>query len=122
MNVMSAWDVHTMLELVAPGIQHRFITYDAGPDRVALMAHPDGSWARAEQVGGRVVVHQGGPRRLHNLLNQARALAHVSRIAHPGYATPIDPEGAITPSRDTRLGCGAVHDSLMVECRRVVEV
>ncbi|MED7926638.1 methyltransferase domain-containing protein [Nonomuraea sp. LP-02] len=100
MNVTTAWDVGTMLELIAPGIQHRFITYDADPDRVALMAHPDGSWARAEQIGGRVMVHQSGPRRLHDLLDQVREhWLTYGELPIRGAEVAIDLEGVITLRR-----------------------
>ena len=38
------------------------------------MAHEDGSWARATAVGDdRPTVHQGGPRRLWDLLDECRS-------------------------------------------------
>ncbi|MGO4759093.1 methyltransferase domain-containing protein, partial [Streptomyces sp. 2MCAF27] len=62
-DVANAWDLDSMLSLKAPGIEHSY--EDDGEQRVALMAHEDGSWARATATGDdRPTVHQGGPRRL----------------------------------------------------------
>ncbi len=66
-----AWELRSMLEVTAPGIEHDYRR--TGDTRVAPMVHADGSWARAEQTGdGLAVVHQGGPRRLWYLLDEAR--------------------------------------------------
>lgn len=70
-DVANAWDLDSMLSLQAPGIEHSY--EDDGEQRVALMAHEDGSWARATAVGDdRPTVHQGGPRRLWDLLDECR--------------------------------------------------
>ncbi|MFE5873043.1 50S ribosomal protein L11 methyltransferase [Streptomyces roseifaciens] len=70
-NVVEAWDLSSMLDVTAPGIEHR---YEEHQDRrVALMAHPDGSWVRAvAQADGLPTVHQGGPRRLWDTLDEIR--------------------------------------------------
>ncbi|MGW0811493.1 hypothetical protein [Nonomuraea sp. NPDC002799] len=39
-DVVNAWDVSTMLELIVSGIEHRFITYDGSDDRTAIMTSP----------------------------------------------------------------------------------
>ncbi|MFC4014820.1 methyltransferase domain-containing protein [Nonomuraea purpurea] len=98
LDVVNAWDVGTMLELIAPGIEHRYIT-DNG-DRVALMAHPDGSWARAEERGGMVTVHQSGPRRLWSYLDAVRDrwIRH-GELPFRGARATITPEGMITLRR-----------------------
>lgn len=71
-DVANAWDLDSMLSLKAPGIEHSY--EDDGEQRVALMAHEDGSWARATAVGDdRPTVHQGGPRRLWDLLDECRS-------------------------------------------------
>ncbi|MFD0447325.1 hypothetical protein ACFQ10_41150 [Streptomyces indonesiensis] len=60
-DVANAWDLASMLDIEAPGIEHDF--REDGAQRVALMAHADGSWARATATGNeRPTVHQGGPR------------------------------------------------------------
>lgn len=102
MDVVNGWDVATMLDLAAPGIEHRFFTGDAGADRVALMAHGDGSWARAEERDGEVTVHQGGPRRLYDLLDQVREhWLRAGELPIRGATATISPEGEITLRRGT---------------------
>ncbi|TYB61396.1 methyltransferase domain-containing protein [Nonomuraea sp. PA05] len=100
MDVVEAWDVDTMMELLAPGIEHRFITYDDKADRVALMAHEDGSWVRAEERDGKVVVHQGGPRRLHDLLDRVREQwLREGELPIRGAKVAVSPAGVISLRR-----------------------
>jgi len=67
----NAWELRSMVEILAPGIVHDF--QEEGDTRIALMVHEDGSWARAVQTGNEPgVVHQGGPRRLWDVLDRAR--------------------------------------------------
>ncbi|MEV0622436.1 methyltransferase domain-containing protein [Nonomuraea sp. NPDC050404] len=100
MDVVNAWDVSSMLDIIAPGIEHRYITYDDTPDRVALMAHEDGSWCRAEETGGKVTIHQGGPRRLHSYLDQVREhWLQRGELPIRGAAVTITPDGVITLKR-----------------------
>ncbi|WP_436745439.1 methyltransferase domain-containing protein [Streptomyces sp. URMC 129] len=71
-DVANAWDLSSMLGLTVPGIEHQY--QEDGEQRVALMAHPDGSWARATATGDDPpAVHQGGPRRLWNELDAIRS-------------------------------------------------
>jgi protein-L-isoaspartate O-methyltransferase len=71
LNVGESWELASMLEVTAPGISHRY-REDNGT-RTAWMTHPDGSWARAAAVGAEApVVHQGGPRRLWDILDGLR--------------------------------------------------
>ncbi|WP_214110990.1 methyltransferase domain-containing protein [Acrocarpospora catenulata] len=94
-KVEEAWEVLSMLELAAPGIEH---TYAADGDiRTMLMVHEDGSWARAEQKGRALpTVHQGGPRRLWDLLDEIRDywLRHGSLPLY-GAQVRITPDGTI---------------------------
>jgi len=72
LDVANAWQVSTMLTIAAPGIRHG---YRREPDgrHTATMTHPDESWAPATAVGTeRPTVHQGGPRRLWDLLDDVR--------------------------------------------------
>lgn len=71
-SVMEAWDLHSVLEVAAPGVVHGYGEDDDGT-RTALMAHADGSWARAVGHGtDPPTVHQGGPRRLWDILDELR--------------------------------------------------
>ncbi|GHF06750.1 methyltransferase domain-containing protein [Streptomyces morookaense] len=71
-DVEQAWDLDSMLSVTTPGIVHRY--HQDGENRTAIMAHADGSWARATAVGiDRPTVHQGGPRRLWDALDEVRA-------------------------------------------------
>lgn len=71
-HVAEAWEIASALALTAPGIQHGY-REDADGRHTAVMAHDDGSWARATGHRGQPpTVHQGGPRRLWDLLDQIR--------------------------------------------------
>ncbi|TGN72509.1 protein-L-isoaspartate(D-aspartate) O-methyltransferase [Streptomyces bauhiniae] len=102
LDVMRAWEVWSMLTLAAPGIEHRTGTSDDG-SRMTWMLHPDGSWARARTAHGEhtTTVHQGGPRRLYDLLDDIRQ-RWLERGELPVYgaAVAITPEGETTLSRD----------------------
>ncbi|MEW5356187.1 protein-L-isoaspartate(D-aspartate) O-methyltransferase [Streptomyces sp. 16-176A] len=102
LDVMQAWEVWSMLSLTAPGIEHRTGTGDDGT-RLAWMLHPDGSWARARTAPGEhtATVHQGGPRRLYDLLDgiRRRWLEHGEL---PVYGARV----AITPTGETTLSRG----------------
>jgi protein-L-isoaspartate O-methyltransferase len=95
-DVASAGDLYSALGLAAPGLEH---DYAEEPDgrRTAWMVHPDGSWARATAHGDDPpAVHQSGPRRLWDLLDDLRAswLRHGSLPVHGADAT-LTPDGAI---------------------------
>ncbi|MEY9988078.1 protein-L-isoaspartate O-methyltransferase [Streptomyces sp. V4I8] len=99
-DVANAWDLDSMLGITAPGIEHSY--RENGARRTAVMAHADGSWARAfTGDDGRTVVHQGGPRRLWEILDGLRAywLQH-GELPVRGAAVLITPEG------QTRLARG----------------
>jgi len=102
LNVMRAWELWSMLSLMAPGIEHRTGTDDDGAG-MAWMLHPDGSWARARTAPGEgtATVHQGGPRRLYDLLDEIRR-RWLERGELPVYGAQvtISPEGGTTLSRD----------------------
>ncbi|MFC5720325.1 methyltransferase domain-containing protein [Streptomyces gamaensis] len=70
-DVAEAWDLASMLDITAPGIEHHYEARDGR--RLALMAHADGSWARATAHGTEPpTVHQSGPQRLWDALDDIR--------------------------------------------------
>lgn len=92
-DVANAWDLDSMLGITAPGIEHAY--HEVGDRRIAVMAHADGSWARATAVAGeRPTVHQGGPRRLWDILDEIRAywLQH-GELPVRGARVRIAPDG-----------------------------
>ncbi|MEU8267862.1 protein-L-isoaspartate(D-aspartate) O-methyltransferase [Sphaerisporangium sp. NPDC049002] len=95
----NAWELRSMLEVMAPGIEHNY--HENGDARIALMVHEDGSWARAEQIGRELpAVHQGGPRRLWDVLDEARDywLQH-GMLPLYGANVRITPDGTIHMQR-----------------------
>ncbi|WP_327175749.1 protein-L-isoaspartate(D-aspartate) O-methyltransferase [Streptomyces sp. NBC_01335] len=101
LDVMQAWEVWSMLTLTAPGIEHRTGTADDG-SRMTWMLHPDGSWARARTEKGErtATVHQGGPRRLYDLLEcvRWRWIEHGELPVY-GAKVTISPDGETTFTR-----------------------
>lgn len=96
--VPETWSVRSMLQLRTPGIEHRHRWH---PDRshTVWMTHPDGSWARAHATTPREAptVHQGGPRRLWDPLEDI--LDHLNWIGElPVYGArvTITPDGVTT--------------------------
>ncbi|GIH23921.1 protein-L-isoaspartate O-methyltransferase [Acrocarpospora phusangensis] len=93
------WEIRSMLEIAAPGIEH---SYGEDEDsRTAVMVHEDGSWARAESTGGDPpTVHQGGPRRLWDELDHVRDywLQHGALPLY-GARVRVSPDGAIRLQR-----------------------
>ncbi|WP_030420189.1 MULTISPECIES: protein-L-isoaspartate O-methyltransferase [unclassified Streptomyces] len=103
LDVTRAWEVRSMLSLAAPGIEHRTGTGEDGA-RMTWMLHPDGSWARARTAPGErtTTVHQGGPRRLYDLLEEIR-WRWLEHGELPVYGARV----TITPDGTTTLSCGA---------------
>ncbi|WP_245966418.1 methyltransferase domain-containing protein [Sphaerisporangium album] len=99
-DVREAWELASMLEVTAPGIEHRF-NEDRDGLRTALMLHRDGSWARATgQRGDAPLVHQGGPRRLWDILDEIRQQWLIEgSLPVYGSKVLISPSGEITLSR-----------------------
>ncbi|MER6914000.1 protein-L-isoaspartate(D-aspartate) O-methyltransferase [Streptomyces sp. NPDC000594] len=101
LDVQNTWDIRSMLELEAPGIEHRFQRSPEGP-RTMLMAHPDGSWARvsAADRNASPLVHQGGPRRLWDVLESIRdRLNRTGELPVHGAQVTITPDGTTTLTR-----------------------
>ncbi|MFE7114556.1 protein-L-isoaspartate(D-aspartate) O-methyltransferase [Streptomyces sp. NPDC057654] len=99
--VPDSWAVWSMLDLEAPGIEHRTERRDDG-GRTVWMVHSDGSWARASADGPRhsPTVRQGGPRRLWDLLEDIRdRLNSTGELPVYGSRATITPDGQTTLSR-----------------------
>ena len=95
-NVTLLWDLYTAMGVTVPGVQHHYREDDGG-SRTAWMLHPDGSWARATaNADDPPVVHQAGPRRLWDVLDELRH-AWLCDGTLPGYGAgvTIDPDGTI---------------------------
>lgn len=91
-----AWELQSVLSVENPGIvDHHEI--GAGGHTTVWLLHEDGSWARAEGVPGeRPLVHQAGPRRLWDLLDELRTrwLSEGSFLVY-GAAALIELDGTI---------------------------
>lgn len=99
-NVNQAWDLYSTLGVTVPGISHHYEETSDGT-RTAWMLHPDGSWARATATGDQTpVIHQAGPRRLWNTLDELRRdwLRDGSLPAY-GAKVTITPDGSIRLTR-----------------------
>jgi len=97
------WDLGTMMQLAAPGVEHHYRCSDTG-QRTASMVHPDGSWAVATAEGlESPTVRQGGPRRLWDILDEIRDrwLAAGCEFPIRGARVAIDPDGTCTLTRGT---------------------
>ncbi|KOX33012.1 MULTISPECIES: hypothetical protein [unclassified Streptomyces] len=99
--VPETWNIRSMLQLHTPGIEHRHRWH---PDRshTVWMTHPDGSWARAHATAPREVptVHQGGPRRLWDPLEDILdRLAWMGELPVYGARVTITPDGETTLTR-----------------------
>jgi hypothetical protein len=84
-----------------PDIEHDY-EESADGQRTAWMAHADGSWARASADGtDDPIVHQGGPRRLWDILDELRGywLSH-------GYFQLYGAKAFITPDGTIYLARG----------------
>ncbi|MEU4234836.1 HAD family hydrolase [Nonomuraea sp. NPDC026600] len=104
MELVEAWEVRSMLEILAPGIEHHYAetSTEESEHRMAVMTHPDGSWARAEQSGDQITIHQGGPRRLWNYLDEVRDMwLRHGRLPLYGAQALIHPDGSIRLRRGT---------------------
>ncbi|MFF4257931.1 methyltransferase domain-containing protein [Streptomyces sp. NPDC001663] len=99
-DVEQAWDLASMLEITVPGILYGY--EETAERRTTWFAHADGSWARATAHGNeQPAVHQSGPQRLWDVLDEIRAywLQH-------GELPLRGANVLITPDGETRLARG----------------
>jgi SAM-dependent methyltransferase len=100
-DVKEAWELWSLLEVLAPGIEHAYHE-DGNGRRTAWMLHEDGSWARASAPGEHDApeVTQGGPRKLWDLLDDQREywLTHGYLQLYGAWAF-IQEDGVIRLSR-----------------------
>lgn len=95
------WELDAVLSVTAPGITCRSHTDKQTGITTTWMVHDDGSWARASGKDNEpAVIHQSGPRRLWNLLDDLRRywLAH-GVLPLRGAKVRIDPDGTCHLSR-----------------------
>jgi protein-L-isoaspartate O-methyltransferase len=99
-NIGRAWDLYSMLGVTVPGIEHHYEQTGEGKRTVWLL-HPDGSWARAaDTADGLPVVHQSGPRRLWDIVDDLRgAWLRDGTLPAYGAAVTITPDGTIQLTR-----------------------
>jgi hypothetical protein len=97
------WQLSTVFELTTPGVQVRTQTNEDG-ERLFWLLHHDGSWARASERGKALpTVHQAGPRRLWDELEQAEA-----RWTAAGRFDPRELRARFTPEESTLTTPGEV--------------
>ncbi|MEU8736080.1 hypothetical protein [Streptomyces halstedii] len=98
-DVAEAWELRSMLEVTAPGVELGYETHDRA--RTAFLVHPDGSWARASaEWTDPPEVHQGGPRRLWTALERIRnRLNAEGSLPLLGARVRITPDGVCHLSR-----------------------
>jgi protein-L-isoaspartate O-methyltransferase len=95
LELNECWELQSMLEVTAPGIAH-YYQQAADGTRTAWMVHADRSWARATACRTDTpVVHQGGPRRLWDILDRLRRY-WLSHGCFPLYGAQvlIPPDGS----------------------------
>lgn len=98
-DLENAWELRSMLEVTAPGVELGFGT--RGKTRTAYLVHPDGSWARASaERADPPAVHQSGPRRLWDVLERLRNRLNTDgSLPLLGARVRITPDGVVHLSR-----------------------
>jgi hypothetical protein len=95
-NVGNAWELHSMLGVTLPGIEHHYQETGDGR-RTAWLLHPDGSWARATGTADDPpLLNQAGPRRLWDSLDEIRRdWLRDGKLPAYGATVTISPNGSV---------------------------
>jgi len=96
------WGLNAILSVTTPGLAIRSHTDDETGVTTTCVAHGDGSWARAAGTRDEpALVHQAGPRRLWDILDDHRRywLTH-GYLPLRGAAAWIDPDGTCHLNHD----------------------
>lgn len=95
-----AWELYSMLGVTVPGVQDHYQETGDG-QRTAWLLHPDGSWARATgSADGPPVVHQSGPRRLWDIVDDIRhAWLRDGKLPAYGASVTVTPDGSVHLTR-----------------------
>jgi SAM-dependent methyltransferase len=101
LDVTWGWELDAILEVTAPGITHRYEHDERTGVETAWMLHGDGSWARAAGTEDQLpVVHQAGPRRLWDILEDIRhRWVLEGTLPLRGASVRIGPDGTCHLSR-----------------------
>src|SRR5216683_1239887 len=101
LNLGGAWELKSVLAIRSPGIEDWY-EYTADGQQTAWLLHPDRSWARATAMKADApVVHQGGPRRLWDILDDLRGY-----WLERGYFQLYGANVSITPDGTIHLASG----------------
>jgi SAM-dependent methyltransferase len=103
LSVTWGWELDAMLEVTAAGIEHHYECDAKTGTETAWMLHEDGSWARATGTEDeRPVIHQAGPRRLWDILDEIRHRWVLDGdLPLRGATARIDPDGTCHLTRGT---------------------
>ncbi|MFG2969948.1 methyltransferase domain-containing protein [Streptomyces sp. NPDC048288] len=109
LDVANAWEIRSMLEVMAPGVEVGYAA--SGRERTTVLVHPDGSWARASAEWiNPPEVHQSGPRKLWEVLERIR-----NRLNAEGALPLLGAQVRITPDGACHLSRGQWNASMGVQ-------
>jgi len=96
------WELDAMLSVTTPGLTYRTRADPGTGITTTWMTHPDGSWARAAgRPGQPATIHQAGPRRLWDTLDQIRAdWLTKGYLPLRGAGARIDTDGTCRLTKD----------------------
>ena len=97
------WELDAILSVTTPGLAIRSHTDTTTGTMTTWLSHPDGSWARAAGTPAEpATIHQAGPRRLWDILDDIRRhwLTHGA-LPLRGARARIEPDGTIHLTQGT---------------------